>query len=80
MMEPYRLTLSAGGFYLPVPHEGEEVGCMLKSTIKIHIGKRSTAQKGRSHIQHYGEATSLTSTMPFQNENNILGRLSCHTN
>lgn len=46
MMEPIRLTLKPGGStYRDVPHEGEEFGYVLKGTVKIHIGKKSTLPK-----------------------------------
>ncbi len=41
VMEPIRLTLSAGGQTYPDnPHEGEEFGFVLKGEITIHIGKK----------------------------------------
>jgi transcriptional regulator with XRE-family HTH domain len=39
MMEPIRLTLSAGGSTYPDnPHEGEEFGYVLQGSIAIHVG------------------------------------------
>ena len=63
MMEPIRLTLEPGGLtYRDVPHEEEEIGYILKGSVKIHIGKKVyTAKKGESfyltpHSEHYLEA------------------------
>ena len=46
MMEPIRLTLKPGGLtYRDLPHEGEEFGYVLKGSIKIHIGHKSSLRK-----------------------------------
>ena len=62
-MEPIRLTLEPGGLtYRDVPHEGEELGYVIKGSIRIHIGKQIyTAKKGESfyftpHSEHFIEA------------------------
>ena len=50
MMEPIRMTLSAGGSTYPDnPHEGEELGYVLKGEITIVIGDVK-------HIANAGEA------------------------
>ena len=46
VMEPIRLTLSAGGQTYPDnPHEGEEFGFVLEGEITIHIGKKTHCAK-----------------------------------
>jgi transcriptional regulator with XRE-family HTH domain len=50
MMEPIRLTLSAGGSTYPDnPHEGEEFGYVLQGSIAIHVGPHVyKAKRGES--------------------------------
>ncbi|MBQ6621691.1 MAG: helix-turn-helix domain-containing protein [Mogibacterium sp.] len=39
-MEPIRLTLQPGGSTMPDnPHEGEELGYVIRGSVRIHIGK-----------------------------------------
>lgn len=76
-MEPVLMTLHPGGTSdVHLPHEAEEFGYVLKGTIKLYHGSRSTILKagesfyfkaGKKHyIENYGsrEATVLWITTP----------------